>query len=111
MGVTGVAPRLTLFATNTHAVVEKQVLVGELAHHAGRFKEGLSGEAKRVHDHHGWHSFQPQYKSKSHQSPTRPKNKKELLVPSLVFQTFVYFYLFYFFWDRKRPLSVGVTSE
>lgn len=42
--VTHVCFALTLVATNAHAIVEKEVLVGELAHHAGSFVERLRRE-------------------------------------------------------------------
>lgn len=38
---------LTLITTNTHAIVKEKVLVGELAHHAGCFKERLWGRKTR----------------------------------------------------------------
>ena len=42
--------RLTFRSMDTHTVDQQQVLMGDLAHHAGGLKEGLAGEKK---DHEG----------------------------------------------------------
>lgn len=38
---------LTFFSADTHAIVEDQVLMGQLSHHAGSFKERLQDERKQ----------------------------------------------------------------